>query len=148
MRHATQSHVTIPGIPVMPQTFGRESMAVEAAKLQALRQEHKDLTSRLGEIKTEVERIFTHFNTMAPADSQTRGMRQKVEKPRPIEDKLSIAAGRAIVRVMKMKKGPEACRIEGLRAAIALARKYGLDKLPESTEAQINQKIKARFPQM
>ena len=120
----------------------------EATALKALKAEYQTLTIRMEEIKAEVKSRLAILNSIAPAgaeDLTLRGRRPPVEKPRPVSDKLSIAAGRAINIARKKKKTAEICKAEGIAAANKAAKKYGMDKLPADTLKLIDKKIKVRF---
>ncbi len=120
----------------------------EAARLKALKAEYQQLTKRLEEIREEVKATFANLNQLAPpgiVEGVRPGRRPPVENPRPITDKISIAAGRAIVIAMRKKKSPEQCKAEGIAAAQKVAAKYGMDKLPPEIVALIDKKIQTRF---
>jgi len=126
-----------------------------AQKLKELREEYQrneaSHETRQAQIKAETQQILhllngsVGSNTGVTMASDSHQPNRKVEKPRPLDDKLSIAAGRAIVRAMKLRKPPEQCRQEGINAATATAKRYGLEVLPADIVALIDKKIKTRF---
>src|SRR5260370_19643650 len=101
----------------------------EAKKLQTLASEWKSLSARKAEIREEVTRIFGLMDAATPdfvsGGTQGRSRRNQPLKPRPVDDKLSISAGRAVVLCLKRKMAPEATRIAAIKAATVLAKKYG-----------------------
>ena len=123
-----------------------------AQKLKDLREEYQRNESshetRQAQIKTETQQILHLLNGSVGstgAISDPSPSNHKVEKPRPLDDKLSIAAGRAIVRAMRLRKSADQCRMEGINAATATAKRYGLDALPAEIVSLIDKKIKTRF---
>ena len=124
-----------------------------AQKLKDLRTEYQEnevrYETRQAEIKTETQQILHLLNgsvgSTGLSSPPTSIRDHKVEKPRPLDDKLSIAAGRAIVRAMKLRKSVDQCRTEGVNAATATAKRYGQDHLTEENLDMIEKKIKTRF---
>jgi hypothetical protein len=121
----------------------------EAKKLPALQTELSRIEARKAEIRQEVTRIFSLIDAATPdfvsSSTQGRFLRKKPLKPRPVDDKLSISAGRAVVLCVKKRVGPEATRIEAIKAASIVAKKYGLAELPVKVVAGIDKRIKLRF---
>jgi hypothetical protein len=117
----------------------------EAKKLPALQMELKSLEARKAEIKQEVTRIFGLIDAATPDFVLGSTRRNKPLKPRPVDDKLSISAGRAVVLCVRKRMLPEATKVEAIRAATVLAKKYGLAELPVNVLAGIDKKITLRF---
>jgi len=117
----------------------------EAKKLPALQTELKSLEARKAEIKQEVTRIFGLIDAATPDFVSGRTRRNQPLKPRPVDDKLSISAGRAVVLCLRKKMVPEATRIAAIKAATVLAKKYGLTEVPPTVLAGIDKKITLRF---
>jgi hypothetical protein len=129
--------------PASPAPLSTQDFVAEAEKLERLKREHIDLTSRLTEVNSEIRRIFGLLNGLAPDDENE--FRRKVEKPRPMQDKLVISAGRAIKKAMKAKMSVEEVTEAAIAASTVVAKKYGLEKLPEPVIAAINKKVASRF---
>lgn len=120
----------------------------EATIVKELAAEYQALKTRMEEIKAELkarraamERGVEAVTGLHPSSSRKR----VVKNPRPVNDKLSIAAGRAINIAWKKKKSPDVCKAEGIAAAAKAAKKYGMEKVPADILKLIDKKIKVRF---
>lgn len=76
----------------------------EAQKIQALKNEADSLSAKLASIRKEMqERIEALNKRIMPEQPSAHGRSKLVLKPRPVEDKLVISAGRAIVAGLAAK---------------------------------------------
>jgi hypothetical protein len=121
----------------------------EAQKLKRLKAEYQTVTSRLEEIRAEVKNTFANLSKLAlpgvmEIANGRHGNRPSVEHPRPITDRISIAAGRAIVRAKRQGKSKEECKAAGIWALHKVAKKYGIEVTP-SLLATVDKKIETRF---
>jgi hypothetical protein len=120
----------------------------ELTRIKELESEYRTLKARMEQVKAEVKTRLAAMEAGFPAEMRaeaSQGRRPVVKKPRPISDKLSIAAGRAINIAWKKKKTPEVCKANGIAAASKAAKKYGMDSIPAQVLRLIDKKIKLRF---
>jgi hypothetical protein len=118
-----------------------------AEKLKRLKTEYDTLSARLEDIRNEVKQIYGNLDKLAPPgvlDSRN-GRRAPVKSPRPVEDRVSIAAGRAIEMGKRHGKSKEECRALGIAAAKKKAKKLGIEQASSEITKLVDKKIKAKF---
>lgn len=117
-------------------------------KLNELKTEYQKVEKRMVEIRNEVRETFAQIKAIAPefdSSPQLDVIPVRVQRPRPVEDKLVIAAGRQIVDGLKNGLSKEETEAAALRAALKLGKKYGLDKVPESVVKAIRKNLNMRY---
>ena len=119
----------------------------EAQKLKRLKAEYQALTARMEEIRNEVTQIFGNLNKLCPPGvvESHNGRRHAVKNPRPVEDKVSIAAGRAIEMGKRQGKSKEECRALGIAAAQKKTKKLGIEEALSGISKLVDKKITAKF---
>src|SRR4051812_7846574 len=120
-----------------PATHSNYVSAAETQRLVALEEEHNNLAKRMQQIKVESEALYASLRSrIAPeflgglSNLPFGIVKRQPVNPRPINDKLSISAGRAIVSSFRNKKTHQQAKVAALDAATKVAKKYGLEELP------------------
>jgi hypothetical protein len=126
-----------------------DDLVAEARKIQALKDEVDSLSARRALVQHELNERLAAMNKWIMPDYHptpaANGRKKLPLKPRPVEDKLAIAAGRSIVAGLAAKWTPQQTFSEAIKAATKLAKKYKIDKLPPSVVRQIEKKVRLRF---
>ena len=126
-----------------------DDLVTEARTIQALKAEADKLSARLSEVNRELHERVEAMNKVIMPDYQPKpaahGRKKSPLNPRPVEDKLAIAAGRAIVAGLAAKWTPQQTLAEAIKTATKLAKKYKIDKLPPSVVERIEKKVRIRF---
>jgi fructose-1-phosphate kinase PfkB-like protein len=124
-------------------------LVTEARKIQALKNEVDSLSARRALVQQELDERLAAMNKVIMPDYQPKpaayGRKKSPLKPRPVEDKLAIAAGKSIVAGLAAKWTPQQTLAEAIKAATKLAKKYKIDKLPPSVLERIEKKVRIRF---
>ena len=127
----------------------KDDLVAEAKTIQALKTEADKISARLSEVNRELHERVEAMNKRIMPDYQpkTAAYRRKKSplKPRPVEDKLAIAAGKSIVAGLAAKWTPQQTLAEAIKTATKLAKKYKIDKLPPSVVERIEKKVRIRF---
>jgi hypothetical protein len=124
--------------------------AAETQRLVALEQEQKTLAERMRQIQVESEALYASLRSrIAPEFIGASGLaafqKRQPEHPRPLNDKLVISAGRAIVAGLRRGLQPAQSREEAVQAATKVAKRYGMTSLPDMVLTAIDKKIKSRY---
>jgi hypothetical protein len=117
----------------------------EARELDALQLEHATVKGRMIELQDKIREKFELLKSVMPQEVTGRGYRSKPDKPRPVEDKIVISAGRAIVQAIRENKTPEQVREAAIDAGLTLAKKYNLTEIPPAAMKGIDKKVKLRL---
>jgi hypothetical protein len=123
---------------------------VETQRLLTLEAEQRTLVERMRQIQAESDALFTSLRArIAPqffsGEVPTTSQKHQPDNPRPISHKLAISAGRAIVVGIREGLTPEQSREAALNAATRVAKKYGMDALPDLVVSSIDKKIRVRY---
>jgi hypothetical protein len=118
----------------------------EAQKIQALKNEADSLSAKLASIRKEMqERIEALNKRIMPEQVSAHGRSKLVLKPRPVDDRLSISAGKAIKAGLKGKRTPEQTYAQAITAATKRAKELKIDKLSSSLVKRIEKKVLVAF---
>jgi hypothetical protein len=127
----------------------KDDLVAEAKTIQSLKNEADKISARLSEVNRELHERVEAMNKRIMPDYQPKpaahGRKKSPLKPRPVEDKLTIAAGKTIVAGLAAKWTPQQTFAQAVKSATTLARKYGLDTLPASVVEKITKKVQLRF---
>ena len=126
-----------------------DDLVTEARKIQQLKNEVDSLSARRTLVQQELNERLAAMNKRLMPEYQTKqatgGRKKSPLKPRPVGDKLAIAAGKAIVAGLAAKWTPQQTLAEAIKTATRLAKKYGLDTLPAFVVEGIEKKVRIRF---
>ncbi len=126
-----------------------DDLIAEARAIQALKNEADKVSARLAEVRRELHERVEALNKRIMPDYHPRpvahGRKKLPLKPRPVEDKLAIAAGRSIVAGLAARWTPQQTFSEAIKAATKLAKKYGVNELPSSVVEKIKKTVRIRF---
>ena len=113
----------------------KDDLVAEAKMILALKTEADKISARLSEVNRELHERVEAMNKRLMPEYQPKqaaeGRKKSPLKPRPVSDKLAIAAGKAIVAGLAAKWTPEQTLAEAIKTATRLAKKYGIDTLPQ-----------------
>ena len=144
MKQTVTTDMPIPPIQV--------DMIGEATKLNGLKMEYQTLSERMDKIRAEVIATYAILNSAVPSEltetPQARrrsGVPKHVANPRPVEHKISIAAGKAVTDAKRRGKSFEQCTEAGIDAAIKVAKRNGVSKVSKKVLIAIRNKVKLRF---
>lgn len=101
-----------------------------------------DVVDRLPALQARVEQ---ELPPTASVSSRLASI-PRVETSRPLEDKLLMAAGRAIVRALKSGMTPKEIEAEAFQTARKLAKQYKMSGISESVKHRIMKKLQDRVP--
>ena len=125
--------------------------ATETQRLMTLETEQKQLSERMAQIQREATQLYdTLRSRIAPEFMADAGLlfgsyKRPATHPRPIHDKLTISAGRAIVAGLKKGYTPAVARENAIQAANRVAKRYGVTELPPDVMLTIDNKIRLRY---
>lgn len=126
-----------------------DDLVAEARAIQGLKNEADKVSARLADVNRELHERVEALNRRIMPDYQPKpavhGRKKLPLKPRPVEDKLAIAAGRSIVAGLAAKWTPQQTLAEAIKAATKLAKKYGIDTLPSAVVEKIKKTVRMRF---
>jgi hypothetical protein len=126
-----------------------DDLVAEARKIQQLKNEVDNLSARRTLVQQELNERLTAMNKRLMPEYQPKptahGRNKSPLKPRPVADKLAIAAGKSIVAGLAAKWTPQQTLAEAIKAATRLAKKYGIDTLPSALVEKIKKRVRIRF---